>query len=592
MKIHSIGVHNWKGVSDFYLEPQKINVLLGSNGSGKTSILEAVKCAINGKTPDMHVNADSTEAEVYADIDLIGKVSRKWKAGKSQVRLNEKTTTQKSISETICAVHNVSAQTADIMSSTDVLEGMFGKDFAAYLLQFIKNDVDVDKLVALSAPSERAEEEIRQIFPEAPQPISLDNLEQAYQHFRAARMSVKSMLAVETIQAEYKGDPVEESSSDIQKLINNLLHYQARLVAEASLYKKALSSRAEQIKRIKETEEKISNIHDTLPTPSEVRTANEAVQAKQQLISELSVQINSWTEARSRLLAILTNLEAPVCPISKKLICTTDKSSLAEEISAEITAAEQRITEATERRKEAVVEMGELEKLRTELNRREQNYKIKQVLIQNLESMKKAVISVPDKPDEDRIAFVKSHIEEKREEKRLAEKYEAAQKAAEKAAALRNTLNTYEELVKMFAPDGGARQKVLEHNIAPLEDYCNSKINLILPKYRIKFDVSNGFNVFVVSESGNRISYKALSAGERIRVNYLLTDMLNALNGFRILIIDNLDGLDKDGLAALCQLIIEREEDYDNIFLAAIDTAEAVDVFSSMLPAGSVVKMS
>ena len=65
------------------------------------------------------------------------------------------------------------------------------------------------------------------------------------------------------------------------------------------------------------------------------------------------------------------------------------------------------------------------------------------------------------------------------------------------------------------------------------------------------------------------INYKSLSKGEQLRAAYVLMSMFNALNQFRILMLDNLDGLDD----ASCQMLfglIERDlEDYDHVFLAS-----------------------
>ena len=584
MQIQNLSIQNWKGVADFRYSPQKINVLLGPNGSGKTSILEAIKCAVNGKTPLMHVASGATGAEVSAELEKIGTINRSWKAGKASVRLNGKITTQKSIVETISEVYGFTPQTTDIMSSTDVLEGMFGKDFAAYLLGFIRNDMDVERLISLSVPSKKAEAEIRRFFPAAPQLITLDDIGNAYEHFKAKKAMAKNALSTEKVRAQCAIPEIKKSMKEVQDELAALQSEQNRYAMELRLYNNAFSTRSAQDKRVTDLEARIANIHDTCPTATEIRAASEAVQSKQALISELTAQIATWVDTRKRLQVILTNLAAPVCPISKKLICTTDKSFLSNEISAEITAAEQQIVKATELRKKAVAEMSDLEKMRMELNRRQQNYQIKQVLIGELDSLRKSLVVLPKKPQLPP-SDIEQRIERLQTEKRSIEALQAAQVAAKQVEILQDSISTYDELVALFAPNGGARQKVLEHNIAPLQDYCNEHIASILPRYSLKFDVSKGFDIFVEkSGSPDLIPYKALSTGERIRVMYLLTDMLNALNGFRILILDNLDGLDKSGLESICRLILEHADDYDHVFLAAINTVEAEEVFSSILP--------
>ena len=42
MKINKIGIRNFKTLVDVAFEPGQINILIGANGSGKTTILEAI----------------------------------------------------------------------------------------------------------------------------------------------------------------------------------------------------------------------------------------------------------------------------------------------------------------------------------------------------------------------------------------------------------------------------------------------------------------------------------------------------------------------------------------------------------------------
>lgn len=149
MQIKKISVKNWKCFSSFSLEPKQFNVFLGPNGCGKTSLMEAIKCSINGTAPAEPVMAGEGYCTLDASFDRVGDVSRIWRDGKKKLRLNGKTTTQKSLMETIMATYGFSSETTNIMSSADNVENMFGKDFAEYLLSFTRNDMDIEKLISL-----------------------------------------------------------------------------------------------------------------------------------------------------------------------------------------------------------------------------------------------------------------------------------------------------------------------------------------------------------------------------------------------------------------------------------------------------------
>ena len=50
MKIKRIEVKNWIGLSEFTIDPGKINIVSGRKGSGKTSLIEALEKAFTNKT--------------------------------------------------------------------------------------------------------------------------------------------------------------------------------------------------------------------------------------------------------------------------------------------------------------------------------------------------------------------------------------------------------------------------------------------------------------------------------------------------------------------------------------------------------------
>lgn len=45
MKINNISINNFKGIDSLKFEPKTINIIVGRNNTGKTSILESIACA-------------------------------------------------------------------------------------------------------------------------------------------------------------------------------------------------------------------------------------------------------------------------------------------------------------------------------------------------------------------------------------------------------------------------------------------------------------------------------------------------------------------------------------------------------------------
>ena len=70
--ITKLQIKNFVGISEVEITPDnKLNVIAGKNGQGKTSILKAIEFAFKGKIDkgaDI-INSEASKAEVYIDLD-------------------------------------------------------------------------------------------------------------------------------------------------------------------------------------------------------------------------------------------------------------------------------------------------------------------------------------------------------------------------------------------------------------------------------------------------------------------------------------------------------------------------------------------
>ena len=591
MKISELKVENWRGINHFDFEPAHINVLLGPNGSGKSSVLESIKTALNGKTPTDHIMAGKTSAVVSAAIERVGTIKRTWTVGKpSKVSANGRTTTQKSIVESIESLYGISPKTTTIMASSDVVEGMFGNDFSKYILGFLKNDMDADKLVALCAPSPAAEKIMRSLLPEAPAVISLEEIDEAYENLRLQRASVKKARDTAVAKSEYRGIIPKRTMKEVSDKLMQCHEAIGKMTALERAYadsQRALKAKEE---NIRVTQSKIDAITVTAPTVLEIKALDDDITRTREVITEQQSLIRVLSDTYARLAKIVEKLETTVCPISDKLICTTDKSGLRSELEESMKSAKEQGNAADEKRRQAQSRLVALESRKADFNKRTADYRVKLVLQDQLEKFKAMKVAVVSKPDEEKKKQIEDFIGKLEAERAVIEAYNAAMKAQADADRLAEQVDAYEELVTLFSPKGGARQKVLEHNLGPLQDYCNERMKKLLPKYTMLLDASNGFNVLLSDAAGDCITFDSLSNGEKIRCIYILTSMLNELNQFRILILDDLDGLDRNSLQALVDLVLEDEASYDHVFFAAVNNTEAKDVLGS-IPGAQVFDM-
>ena len=176
MQIKHIQSENFKGNTNVSITPEKVNILVGQNGAGETSLLEAIRFAITGKSPDDYKRAGTVSGSVSVNMADIGEIRREWTPEKSIFKLNGKTTTSKAIAEQIQAVCGISSTTTNILSSSEVVAALSSGELSEYLLTegFLKSSVDIEKIIAFCKLSPAAEEELRMQLSPAPEVIPLE----------------------------------------------------------------------------------------------------------------------------------------------------------------------------------------------------------------------------------------------------------------------------------------------------------------------------------------------------------------------------------------------------------------------------------
>jgi predicted ATP-dependent endonuclease of OLD family len=69
MKITKLTIHNFLKLKDVEVDPSKVNVIIGKNKQGKTSILKAIQVAFTGKADEKMIHDSETKAEITIDLD-------------------------------------------------------------------------------------------------------------------------------------------------------------------------------------------------------------------------------------------------------------------------------------------------------------------------------------------------------------------------------------------------------------------------------------------------------------------------------------------------------------------------------------------
>ncbi len=69
MKITRLTIHNFLKLKDVSVDPSKVNVIVGKNKQGKTSILKAIQVAFTGKADEKMIHDAESKAEIVLDLD-------------------------------------------------------------------------------------------------------------------------------------------------------------------------------------------------------------------------------------------------------------------------------------------------------------------------------------------------------------------------------------------------------------------------------------------------------------------------------------------------------------------------------------------
>ena len=149
-----------------------------------------------------------------------------------------------------------------------------------------------------------------------------------------------------------------------------------------------------------------------------------------------------------------------------------------------------------------------------------------------------------------------------REEGAAAEREKVQQKRAE----LSQTAEVLDALVEVLSPKG-LPGKILSETIQPIEERANERLQrLTAGRFSLRLVMDPDFAI-IVDHDGVSSPLKLLSSSEQQRVGIILQDAIVHLSGLRFLIIDNADVLDPDNRMLLMEFLLDVAEDYEQVIV-------------------------
>jgi hypothetical protein len=250
--------------------------------------------------------------------------------------------------------------------------------------------------------TKKAEDVLQNTLPAMPETFGISELNKAHATFMEQRKLAKKELAVRTAKVDsFKIPEPKRALSAIETELADVLRKDGAQKGErtaASLYENAVANKKKAEEALVILQDKIDANTSTKPVPSVLEDIMNGKKEANKNIVNAKAMINTINDNIIAFTNTYENLGKPVCPISERLICTTDKTAAKDEIADLIAANKEGLAIQQEIVNENTAKIAELEKREAEYRANETMYREKTMLIARYEDQKKSVPMLPPKP--------------------------------------------------------------------------------------------------------------------------------------------------------------------------------------------------
>ena len=585
MKLNGLTIKNFRTITEKSIAPAKLNVIVGPNGSGKSSTLEALSFLLTGKSGPNPVREGAECAEV--ECEVMGTLLQRKYSARGAVRLNGKATTQKSVQQWIEDSTGVTVDTLRVATSSGMLAAMNSRELAEYMISnnLIPAEVDLDTIDKLCTISPEAMAELSMLLPPAPVKFNMDAVQEAYSHCYNTRPAIKRELAEKRVKANYTGPAPTRTLEEIdQQLAAFAAHATEKSAYERLLrsYNDTMARREQALAQLEVIKKQLSAFTAEPVNPADVQVLRKKEKDIREAIMVCGTEIRTIQANLVMFKRTMENLGKPVCPISEKLICTTDKTAIKEELAGLIADNDTLCQRANARLADLNKQLANQQEAIADFEKKLDAFRAAENLKARYQSIQASIPPVPAKPKApDDIPNLEMRIQALKEERARIFAANAAKEAEAQIPALEAQVKVYDELVNLLCPKGGIREKIIEATFEPLIDHCNERAMVLKPDFRIGLVSDDGIHITCKPTGAKEaMPLDAVSSGEQLLAMLLILDAINALSGLGILVLDDLDKLDENSLNALFELLTNPEVSapYDHIFVAMVNHEDAVKV--------------
>ena len=610
MKIKSISVENFRGIQRFEHEfKNKVTVITGKCGKGKSSFLDAVRFPLTNILPENAVkdgymtakvkevceNEDGDSIVIEKEIERPSKVSTLISGRKVGTSVTKKFIE----SET-----DVNSELIKMTTSSEILANLKPSDFASIFLTESVERKTLEDLLEICNKQETPERLKIQINdgvfnnknlpPDAikyfnefflDKEFSLETISKAFEEAKNKRRKVNAIC--KSLEKDAKDfvsmTEIKTDEGKLNKKLEELIGFEKNndsYYERVKAYNSAVKLKNETEKRIVSCDLEIQTNKSVEPNMKDLETLENELKNKTKEVSNLMAVKRTLVDSKSRTEKTISELNKPVCPISAKICCTTDKSPFKKELLESISDIENSIKLSDENIAKSQNEINELNsKIKIFYENRE-NWNKKMNFINEKERLSKMKIEIPEKPEEISITSYSAEKANVIQELNKIKKYKEMQKKYNEFWKNKREYNVLNFIVKSLDIKGPVVSDFIRTLVEPIEDVCNERATVLKTGMKVKLLVKDGLTMlFQLGELKPFLPYTSLSAGEKILAIVLMTDLVNLFSGSGFLIIDDTDHLDEDSFEVLLKFVTDQDiqEQYDNIIISSVNHSDIVN---------------
>ena len=586
MKITKLQIENLYGINEL-TELDLNDVLIafwGDNGTGKTSIIESIRFAFDGKVKAGTKNHFADEGFVSITLDsgdvLTRVLTGTGKGLTQKVLLNDRKITQQDAATFMTDKLDIPQQNLRTFTSGELTDALSG-DIGSVLLSYMDGTVEKSRIVKLITEHEKdnihiTKEDIEREFEKKAENLSINTdiatLCKIYTDRRKAGKASGREASAALKQLHITDEALDEEK------INEELTSLRILLQNGEVARKLMLAWEENEKRRKSTLERIAALKEETDKITVVvsKEDSERLQEKKELlvrqISGRQADITAYSQEIKMLSEIKEKIGCGHCPLSTgdiKVECKTDMNPVIKDVVERIRKAEEKKTAAEEELNKLLVEEQKIKEQQEKLKKDTELYTKKSSLLERIKDLENTLPAKTEKPEIVDTTATKERVAE-------LEKQVGQLKARKEAEAIKEKIKVLAKEVYLTDAIATALSKKEYVITALMKDYMEL-LNKAAEKSQgvtgVRAVFSYDDTIKVEFETGREKGlrpYYLLSTAEKMIASHTVSDLLMRLSGYSVCLIDDLDRLDDKNLDKFLALLEKNKDSYSNIIIAGV----------------------